>query len=181
MRSSCKECGGGSICGHGRVRARCKECGGGSICEHGRVRSVCKECGGGSICEHGRKRNYCMLCDPNGAIAASLRNRMRAAIKGNLKNDSAVKLLGCSIEDFLRYLEGKFEEGMTLENYGEWHIDHRRPCSSFDLSDEQEQSICFHYTNLQPMWASENLRKQATFDEDSFDWEWDGSKWVEKK
>ena len=49
--------------------------------------------------------------------------------------------------------------GMTRENYGKWHIDHIRPCSSFDLSKPEEQSICFHYSNLMPLWAEENLKK----------------------
>ena len=62
QRYTCKECGGRGICEHGRRRSLCKECGGGSICEHGRQRSKCKECGGGSICEHGRRRSECKEC-----------------------------------------------------------------------------------------------------------------------
>ena len=58
----CKECGGASICEHGRMRSQCKECGGSQICEHGRRRSRCKECGGSSICEHGRQRSRCKEC-----------------------------------------------------------------------------------------------------------------------
>lgn len=50
---------------------------------------------------------------------------------------------------------------MTWENHGMrgWHIDHKRPCSSFDLSDPAQQCACFHFSNLQPLWATENLRK----------------------
>ncbi len=58
-----------------------------------------------------------------------------------------------------KYLEGKFTEGMTWENHGTWHIDHRRPICSFNLLDEEEQKKCFHYTNLQPLWATDNLSK----------------------
>jgi hypothetical protein len=61
-RSKCKECGGGSFCEHNKTRSTCKECGGGSICEHNKIRSTCKECGGGSICEHGRTRTKCKDC-----------------------------------------------------------------------------------------------------------------------
>ena len=92
---------------------------------------------------------------------------------------SSSDLLGCSIQDARRYLEDQFTKGMSWENHGEWHIDHRKPCASFDLTNVEEQRVCFHYTNLQPLWASENLSKQDYFDEDSFDWEWDGSKWIE--
>jgi len=67
-RSQCKDCGGGSICEHGRVRSNCKDCGGGSICEHGRQRSQCKDCGGGSICEHGRVRSRCKDCGGGGPV-----------------------------------------------------------------------------------------------------------------
>jgi hypothetical protein len=57
-----KQCGGVSICKHGRERNTCKECGGSSICEHGRRRPICKECGGASICEHGRQKSQCKEC-----------------------------------------------------------------------------------------------------------------------
>jgi hypothetical protein len=77
-------------------------------------------------------------------------------------------LIGCS-PDFLRkYLEAQFEEGMTWENRGFdpdkcWHMDHIRPCSSFDLIDEGQQRECFHYSNLQPMWGFENMLKGDTW------------------
>jgi hypothetical protein len=56
-------------------------------------------------------------------------------------------------------LEGKFKERMSWENHGDWHIDHIKPCASFNLLDEEEKKKCFHYTNLQLLWASENLSK----------------------
>ena len=52
---------------------------------------------------------------------------------------------------------------MTWENHGEWHIDHIKPCASFNLLNEDEQKKCFHYTNLQPLWASENLSKGCKY------------------
>ena len=48
---------------------------------------------------------------------------------------------------------------MSWDNYGQWHIDHIRPCSGFNLLDPIEQRVCFHYTNLQPLWAGDNLKK----------------------
>ena len=73
-RSQCKECGGSSICEHGRRRSNCKDCGGGSICVHGRRRNRCKDCGGGSICEHGRRRTQCKDCG-GGSICEHGRQR----------------------------------------------------------------------------------------------------------
>jgi hypothetical protein len=53
---------------------------------------------------------------------------------------------------------------MTRENHGLWHVDHIRPCASFDLTDPEQQAICFHYTNLQPLWAIDNIKKGARYD-----------------
>ena len=70
-------------------------------------------------------------------------------------------LLGCSVEELWIHLEKQFTAGMTRENHGRngWHIDHIIPCASFDLSDPEQQSQCFHYTNLQPLWAEDNIKK----------------------
>jgi len=97
----------------------------------------------------------------NRKLANNLRIRILHALKGKDKSMATLKLLGCSIEQFKKHLQSLFKLGMTLENHGEWHIDHIRPCSSFDLSDPKQQSVCFHYTNLQPLWARENLKKHA--------------------
>ena len=70
---------------------------------------------------------------------------------------------------------------MSWDNVGEWHFDHRRPCASFDLTDEAQQRMCFHYTNLQPMWAFENLTKSAKYILEEFDYIWTGEEWIEKE
>jgi len=94
-------------------------------------------------------------------IRDNLSRRVRGAIKHGDKNQNTLDLLGCSIEQLKLYLEQQFKTGMSWDNYGMygWHIDHIKPCSSFDLSNPAEQKICFHYTNLQPLWAKENLSK----------------------
>ena len=74
-----------------------------------------------------------------------------------------MELTGCSKEDLIKHLESQFTDGMTWENYGEWHIDHIRPCCSFNLEDPEEQKTCFHWTNLQPLWAIDNMKKGGSY------------------
>lgn len=94
-----------------------------------------------------------------------VRVRIIKAIKRGAKAGSAIKDLGCSVEEFKMYLESKFQPGMTWENWKlhGWHLDHIRPLSSFDLSNHEEFKKAVHYTNLQPMWANENLSKGDRF------------------
>ena len=99
--------------------------------------------------------------DMNFRILNSLRLRTWSALKGICKSKSTIKLLGCSIEHLKYHLESQFKLGMSWDNYGKWHIDHIRPCASFDLRKPIEQRKCFHYTNLQPLWAKENQIKNA--------------------
>lgn len=91
----------------------------------------------------------------------SLRSRLHAVLKRRPQAASTAKLVGCTTEDLRRHLESRFKMGMTWKNYGRkgWHIDHIRPCASFDLSDLEQQRQCFHFTNLQPLWWQENLVK----------------------
>ncbi len=90
-----------------------------------------------------------------------LRRRLLQALKKNQKSGSAVSDLGCSIDELKVHLESKFQEGMSWDNYGKfgWHIDHIIPLSSFDLTDREQFLKACHYTNLQPLWAIDNLRK----------------------
>lgn len=90
-----------------------------------------------------------------------LRKRLNAALKNNQKTGSAVKDLGCSIFEFKNYLEARFQPGMNWENQEQWHIDHIKPLSSFDLSNYEQLKIAAHYTNIQPLWAKDNLIKGA--------------------
>ena len=99
--------------------------------------------------------------DPNFKIASNLRRRINNSLKQISKSKKTFDLLGCNIEQLWSHLEKSFKPGMTKQNYGDWHIDHIKPCASFDLTKLEEQSKCFHYTNLQALWAHENLSKGA--------------------
>lgn len=96
-------------------------------------------------------------------LVRNLRNRVWHAIKGRTKSAHTVNLLGCSIPEFCAYLEKQFKPDMSWENYGEWHIDHIRPCASFNLSDPAQQQACFHFSNCQPLWMAENISKGAKY------------------
>lgn len=86
--------------------------------------------------------------------------RIRLALKNKIKKrGTTINLLGCSLEYFRKYFESKFIEGMSWNRISSIHIDHIIPCASFDLTKESEQKKCFHYTNLQPLWAKDNLSK----------------------
>jgi len=79
--------------------------------------------------------------------------------------DSKLELLGCSPQELKEWIENQFTEGMSWNKLGIHgiHIDHVLPCASFDLSIEENVSKCFHYTNLQPLWAKDNLSKGVKF------------------
>lgn len=106
-----------------------------------------------------RRREY--LSNINNRLAHNLRSRVNCMIRGRIKIGSAVQDIGCSIEELKIHLESKFVPGMTWENYGlkGWHIDHIVPLSSFDLTDVDQLKKAYHYTNLQPLWAEDNLSK----------------------
>jgi len=144
----------------------------------GTIRAACKEC-----LSKDRKEYYqankkqinkqtsdykvarCKV-DPEFKILKTLRTRLWHALK-NQKADKKYRtkqLTGCELPFLKGFLEAKFTEGMSWENHGEWHLDHIKPCCSFDLKNEEEQKKCFHYTNLQPLWAVENLSKGGKYE-----------------
>jgi hypothetical protein len=106
--------------------------------------------------------------DPNFRIACCLRSRTCLAIKaaGGKKSSKSESLWGCSLDFLIGHLESKFTQGMSWGKFGlrGIHIDHIRPCSSFDLTDQAQQKECFHYSNLQPLWAFDNLTKGKSWD-----------------
>ena len=99
--------------------------------------------------------------DPIYKLTISLRNRLRHAINGSFKSGSAVRDLGCSIEELKIHLEKQFKPGMSWENHSfhGWHIDHIEPLISFDLTNRKQLLKACHYSNLQPLWKEENLSK----------------------
>jgi len=98
-------------------------------------------------------------------LRVNLRNRIRSAIQNDWKVTKSLSLLGCSIENFKIYIESKFEPGMSWQNYGTaWHLDHIVPCAIFDLTKPEHQKRCFHFSNHQPLFATENQRKHAKTD-----------------
>lgn len=97
-------------------------------------------------------------------IRTALSVRVWGALKfTNRGAKKTLELLGCTVDELKRHLQIQFRPGMTWDNYGEWHIDHIRPCASFDLTDPEQQRQCFNFKNLQPLWAKDNLSKGAKY------------------
>tara|TARA_B100001175_G_scaffold313415_1_gene320978 strand:- start:1325 stop:2239 length:915 start_codon:yes stop_codon:yes gene_type:complete len=122
------------------------------------LRNDCK------TCLYKYRNNRCKT-DPEFKLLRTLRSRLRSALKSKnaIKSTKTLDLIGCSTSFLMGYLDAKFTEGMTWENHGEWHIDHIKPCAKFNLLIEDEQRKCFHYTNLQPLWAKDNLSKSSNY------------------
>jgi hypothetical protein len=90
-----------------------------------------------------------------------LRARLNMAIRRSHKSGSAVRDLGCSVSSLKRHLEAQFKPGMSWDNWPRngWHVDHIKPLSAFDLTDPKQVKEACHYSNLQPLWASDNISK----------------------
>jgi len=113
------------------------------------------------------RRNYSTnkyKTDINFRLVTLCRNRIWRALKGISKSASTMELIGCTPNELRRHMESLFEPLMTRENHGLWHLDHIKPCFKFDLTDPAQQRECFNWSNLQPLWAVDNLRKGSNFD-----------------
>lgn len=111
--------------------------------------------------------------DPKFKIKCNLRVRLGSAVRDQLHREasdkvyrgaskragSAVRDLGCTVPELLQYLESLFQPGMTGEKYGEWHVDHILPLAAIDVFNREDIKRVCHYTNLQPLWAADNIRK----------------------
>lgn len=110
---------------------------------------------------HHKKMKECVLY----RLKVRVKSRMHDVAK---RKTSKIKeqLLGCTISEYKLYMEGLFQPGMNWDNntHTGWHIDHIKPLASFDLADEKQLYAAFHYTNTQPLWASDNLKKKDKLD-----------------
>jgi len=117
--------------------------------------------------ERNLKRNNRKKIDLDYRILEGLRSRLHKALKNQncVKNTRTMHLIGCNIDNLKRHIEKQFIENMSWDNYGYygWHIDHIRPCVSFDLTKPTEQKKCFNYKNLQPMWGVNNMAKGSKY------------------
>lgn len=111
---------------------------------------------------HARK----MESDPQYRAMYNYRRRVQAAFKLAKagKSASLQELVGCSWATYVSHIESQFSPGMDWKDNGKiWQVDHIKPCASFDLTKIEQQKQCFHYTNLQPLWAVDNLKKGSKF------------------
>ena len=132
-------------------------------------------CQCGSVSLKGSRYHFCASCSQNNRkekkiqyqlkrkkehLPTKIRENIKSRLKKSFgsKSSSIVKFLGCSINDYRKYLESKFQPGMTWENYGVngWHIDHIVPLST----DFNDMSL-YHYSNTQPLWEEEHFAKTA--------------------
>lgn len=104
--------------------------------------------------------------DPLFRLTTRLRRRLRKALKykGVRKSAPTLVLLGCSPVEFQKHIQGRWKKGMTWENMKLWHLDHIKPVEAFDKTDPNWQYECFHYTNIQPLWAKDNLKKGDSYE-----------------
>jgi len=119
------------------------------------------------ICLQKRKQIYTnnkKKTDPRYKIECTLRIRLRKLVKNNINGKNSKgnifnKFIGCTTNELIKHLESKFTDNMSWSNHGQWHIDHIIPCSNFNFLDPDEHNKCFHYTNLQPLWGIDNIKK----------------------
>lgn len=98
-------------------------------------------------------------------LRKSARARLHGALDGRYKPETTMKIIGCSVHELKLHLEKQFKDGMCWENYGlhGWHMDHIKPIASYNLDNRDELYKACHYTNLQPLWADENIRKKDKY------------------
>ncbi len=98
--------------------------------------------------------------------AGKQRGQLYRALKGLNLAEPIDGLVGCSLAKLKKHIEKQFTGGMTWENYGAWHCDHIKPVASYDVDDPEQLQECFNYTNLQPLWAADNIQKGSKYEEE---------------
>lgn len=103
---------------------------------------------------------------PKGKLRHSISNGILRSLNGNKDGKCWALLLDYSIDQLKHHIEKQFKDGMSWENYGQWHIDHKIPISvfNFETPDDIDFKKCWELKNLQPMWALENIRKRDKLD-----------------
>ncbi len=117
--------------------------------------------------EHCRKARARYCATPKGRLHASMKSRMNVSLSGRVKGGRKWEdLVGYSTGQLKRHLEKQFQPGMTWDNYGEWHMDHIIPVAAFNFGtpDDLDFKRCWALKNLQPLWASENMKKNKRLD-----------------
>ena len=165
-RSKCIPCDGSEICEHKRDRSKCIPCNGSGICEHKRDRRNCHLCEGSGICEHKKLRFQCQICEPIKYLIQLQRHQIWRVMKQtNIeKTQPSIEYLGCSAVYFKEYISKKMTDDMTFDNI---HYDHIKPISVFDLDNHDELLKCCHYTNFQPLLATDNLEKSNKWNDET--------------
>lgn len=108
---------------------------------------------------HAEYRRNQRRSDPMARLKHNLRRRINKALKGICASNGTMKMVGCDIKFLTMFLESQFQRGMTWENYGKWHLDHKIPLASAKTGNDLMS--LFHYSNLQPLWALDNLKKST--------------------
>lgn len=128
-----------------------------------RRRELYAENGGADRQREYRARNPQIFQAPARRLRMSIHAGICEALRSRKAGRRWETILGYTVYDLVSHLERQFKDGMSWANYGEWHIDHRRPIASFDLTQSENVRACWALDNLQPLWAVENLKKGARY------------------
>ncbi len=115
------------------------------------------------VLEYNRTANKKRMADSAYRVIHSVRGSIWKILKGKVKTSGAFRFLDYSYDELRSHLERQFLTGMTWDNYGEWHVDHIRPISSFDIKSagDEDFNVCWSLSNLRPLWATDNQSKWA--------------------
>ena len=111
-----------------------------------------------------REQHARRLADPKMRAAMNIKSALRRTAQGKQRSSKWLDILGYSRAEFVEHIERQFLPGMSWDNYGDWHIDHIVPLSSFEINSASDPSLvrAWSLTNLRPLWAIDNLRKSNT-------------------